>query len=261
MKTLGILFISIMIAHLSLAQEKLKVRITGHPDYPPIIWFDKKSDKLVGVAIELVEDVFKDSPYQLEFVPVSTWGRALEEVSQGRIDIILPPYLTEPRLKTYIFSNDPFLMDKTVLFTRKGEKLDVHNVNDLKKYSGVAIINDSFGDEFDNLAAKGELKVSRVSKTEQCFNFLLRGRADYLVAGLSAGISVAKTMGIENEISIHEVPIIQTGLYIAVSKKSKLNNDLVMKLINDKIVELKKKEVLLNTEKKYFEIYQRLGNK
>ncbi|EQC47299.1 ABC transporter, substrate-binding protein, family 3 [Bacteriovorax sp. Seq25_V] len=238
----------------SFAQNKL-VRVTGHPDYPPIIWYSEKDDKLKGVAVELLEIIFKGSEYKISFEHVATWGRALEEVNQGRIDILLPPYLNEERKKIYHFSEKPFMEDRTVLFLKKGSKLSFKELKDLSSYQGTAIINDSFGDEFDK-ASKSILKIQRLAKTEQCFRFLLRSRADYLVAGYSAGLSVAKLMGIENQIAVYPVPIIKTGMFMALSKKSKIPSEPLMKLINEKILEIEKTGLIRELEIKYEEIYQ-----
>jgi len=249
-------FIFLIILSSNIFADPKVLRVTGHPDYPPVIWYSEKEDKLKGVAVELLQNIFKDSDIKLEFQHVATWGRALEEVNQGRIDMLLPPYKTEERKIVYHFSDQPFMEDRTVLFLKKGSKVDYKELVDLSKYQGTAIINDSFGDDFDK-ASKKLLKVQRLSKTEQCLRFLLRGRADYLVAGYSAGISVAKAMGVDNQIEVHKMPIIRTGMYIALSKRSKHASPEIMKLIDIKLVEYQKSGFIKELEKKYDEIYQR----
>lgn len=197
-----------------------EVLITGHPDYPPVIW--EENGKLVGSAVTIVRKALENLGYRPRFVPVGTWGRAQEEVNFGRIDILLPPYKTSSREKVYDFPERPFLLDRTSVFTRKDFKMEYNSFKDLKKYEGVAIINDSFGEEFDKADKENNL-LKRLTKTEQCFQFLLKNRADYVVAGHNAALAVTTKMGISSKIEVKEKSIIETGMYTAISKKSKIN--------------------------------------
>lgn len=249
-----ILFFSLcFLANDVFAKENV-ITLSGHPDYPPIIWFSKKENTLKGVAVELIQEMFSAHNIKIGLVPVSTWGRALEEVNQGRIDLLLPPYKTDERLRTYLFSEKPFMNDKTVLFVKKGKKIKYEKPLDLKNYKGVALINDSFGDEFD-LAAKNSLTIQRLSKTSQSLNFLVRDRADYLIAGYSAGISVAIKENLKNEIEVLPKEIVSTGMYLAISKNSKWANNETMKIINKYISEKISEEKLSILIEKYLILY------
>jgi polar amino acid transport system substrate-binding protein len=197
-----------------------EVLITGHPDYPPVIW--QEDGELVGSSVTIVKKALINLGYTPKFISVGTWGRAQEEVKFGRIDILLPPYKTSSREEYYEFPKKPFLMDRTSVFTRKGFELKFNTFKDLKKYEGVAIINDSFGEEFDKAEKKYSL-LRRLTKTEQCFQFLLKKRADYVVAGHNAAIAVTAKMGLSDKIEAKDKYIIETGMYTAISKKSKLN--------------------------------------
>ncbi|WP_127718143.1 ABC transporter substrate-binding protein [Halobacteriovorax sp. HLS] len=193
---------------------------TGHPDYPPIAW--ESGGSLKGASVELVKAALKNLGHTVRFVPVGTWGRAQEEVKSGRIDILLPPYKTPKRELVYTFPERPFLMDKTAIFTKKGKVIKFNEFKDLKQFDGVAIVNDSFGDKFDK--ADNDHKIlKRLSKTEQCLQFLLRGRADYLIAGQNAALAVISKLGLKDKFDIQEQLIIETGMYTAISKKSVYN--------------------------------------
>jgi polar amino acid transport system substrate-binding protein len=233
-----------------------QVSITGHPDYPPVIWHNKKEDKLKGIAVEALTKMLKEINIDIYNRPIATWGRALKEVSDGNVDILLPPYKTEPRLKQYLYPKKPFLMDETVIFLRKGQKLDLTSLADLRKYKGVAIINDSFGDVFDELD-RTQLKMKRLTKTEQCFRFLLKGRADYVIAGKNAGISVMGQMGVSEDLEIHKLKVIQTGMYFGLSLKSKKQIGKIRDHLEKRTEELKKQGYFKELEEKYFKMYLR----
>lgn len=235
------------------AKDLEVITITGHPDYPPIIWYSEKDHQLQGVAVELIKKIFPENEYKLKFIPLDTWGRALKETTDGRIDILLPPYKTTDRLELYDYPDKAFALDRTKLFLQKGKNITFKSLKDLKKYQGVALLNDSFGDEFDEYSKK-ELKIIRLSKTSQALKFLSLGRADYVIAGYNAGIAVAAKENLMNKIDIHPKSVIETGLYFGVSKKTKLDRLKLIKLMNDYLKDLPEEEVI-QIEKKYMKIF------
>lgn len=214
-----VLLISIFISSALLSSE---VKVTAHPDYPPVAW--ESGGTLKGASVKLVEQALANIGYKAVFIPVGSWGRAQAEVKAGRIDILLPPYKTSKREKFYKFPKEPFLMDRTVLIAKKGRVINFEKLEDLKKYSGVAITNDSFGDEFDKIERMDSF-LRRLSSTKQCLDFILRGRADYLIAGENAVLSLIQKLNLAEKFDIQEQIIIETGMYTAISKKSIYNTE------------------------------------
>jgi polar amino acid transport system substrate-binding protein len=141
-------------------------------------------------------------------------------------------------------------MDETVIFVKKGREFNFRKLKDLKQYKGVAIINDSFGTEFDNFDSK-ELKILRLKTTEQCFNFLEASRADYIVAGIHSGMDVANKLKLKNKITILPKRVIITGMYAPISLKSKWSQPEVEKFLSAKFLEYQKNGTLKKLEEKY----------
>ncbi len=225
------------------------ITITAHPDYPPISW--ESGGTLKGASIKLVKTALHNLGHKAVFVPVGTWGRAQLEVKIGRIDILLPPYRTPEREKYYSFPEKPFLMDQTVLITKKGKVIEYKDFKDLKKYNGIAIFSDSFGDSFDKADKKYTL-LKRFSRTSQCLKFLLRGRADYLIAGKNAALAVISRLGLQEQLDIQDQVVVETGMYTAISNKSVHNTKAfrksffneMNKLVSQKVREETLKEAL-----------------
>lgn len=222
-------------AQVSIAQKKSSddfITVTGHPDYSPVSFQNKNLNTIEGIAVERLRRAVERMGFKLKSVYTGTWARAQEEVKLGRIDILLPPYKTDERLDWLHFQKMPFMMDETAVFVRKNKNIKFSELNDLLKYRGVAIINDSFGDEFDQFDRE-KLKLKRLASTEQCFRFLLKDRADFLVAGLHAGNRMLELMREKNNFIILPRRVIVTGMYAGVSKKSELfknRPDLLLKL-------------------------------
>ncbi len=235
-------------------ESKREITYTGHPEYVPVSYVDaKKSNVHTGVMPELVALALKELGYKSKSVSTGTWARAQEEVRRGRIDILIPPYRTAEREEWLLFQVTPIMMDETAIFVPKNSnKLDSYkSYQDLKGFKGVALINDSFGDEFDKFD-KETLKMQRLTTTEQCFKFLSKGRADYLVAGLHAGNNVLKQHNIVHEFKIIPKRIIVTGMYVGISKKSSLARDpIFVEKFNKKLNELIDRGLVQDLLKKY----------
>lgn len=232
------------------------IKITGHPDYPPVMWVNKETGAFQGIAIEMMQMIFAEINVKTTFINVDTWARAQEEVKNGKIDMLLPPYKTQERIPHYNYSTAPFMDDETVIFVKKGQEFKFENFTDLLKFPGSAIINDSFGSDFDKFELIHK-NITRLATTEQCFRFVDKGRASYVIAGMNAGLSVLTKMNWENRFSILPKRVIITGMYAPLSMKSKWNTPEINEYLKNKFAEYNRKGIVKKLEIKYFEILKK----
>lgn len=232
------------------------LKVTSHPDYAPVVWIDHKDKKMKGMALDLLRLILDEVEVKVESVNVNSWGRAQEEVRVGRVDMLLPPYKTSDREKVYAFQKAPFLMDDTVIFVKRGRPFFFDKYDHLVGKKGVSIINDSFGQEFDNFSKK-KLNMTRLTKTAQCFEFLLKDRADYFVAGLNAGLVIARKMKINDEIDILPTRVVSTGMYFAISKASKWANQDLLEYINTRVTQMHVDGTLDRLQRENYELLSR----
>lgn len=232
------------------------IKITGHPDYPPVMWADKKTGKLQGIAIELLEKILLEANIKPVFINVENWARAQEQVKNGQIDLLLPPYKTEERMQYFNFPAEAFMMDETVVFVKKGLEFPFSKFDDLLKYPGVAIINDSFGEKFDAFE-KNAKHMTRLPTTEQSFRFLDKDRARYVVAGLNPGNAALIKLNLEGKYTYLPKRIVVTGLYVSISKKSSWNINEFNAYLNQKYKEYERTGLVKVLEKKYLGILKR----
>lgn len=249
----------------SVAQTDLKkiglpnnrvITITGHPDYPPVIWINKDTKKFQGVAIELMQMIFEEIDVTPLFINVDTWARAQEEVKNGRIDMLLPPYKTDERIPYYNYATSPFMQDETVVFVRKGKEFKFDKFEDLLKYPGTAIINDSFGSEFDNFELIHK-NITRLATTEQCFRFVDKERARYIIAGINSGMAALSKLNWEERFVTLPKKVIVTGMYAPISLKSKWNTPEVNKYLQEKFNEYNRKGIVKKLEIKYLALLKK----
>ena len=229
------------------------VTITGHPDYPPIMWVNKNTGKFQGVAVELLEKMLSEVDIKAQFINVESWARAQEQVKNGQIDILIPPYKTEERQKIFNFPADTFMRDETVVFVKKGKEFKFDKFEDLLQYPGVAIINDSFGEEFDQFEKKAK-HIRRLPTTEQSFRFVDKDRARYVIAGINSGNAAIAKLNWEGRYVYLPKRIVVTGMYLALSKKSIWNFPEFNSYLNRKYKEYARLGTVEDLEKKYLTI-------
>lgn len=232
--------------------------ITGHPDYAPVVWAKKNGLELQGIAVELLERILKEAKIKAVFTNVETWSRAQEEVKSGRIDILIPPYKTAERVLLYNYSADTFMMDEAVVFVRRGNEFKFEEFKDLLKFPGVAIINDSFGTEFDAFD-KTNQNLTRLPTTEQCFRFVEKKRARYVIAGLASGKAALSKLMLDEQYVVLPKRLIVTGLYAPVSLKSPWNTPVFNAYLRKKFKEYNSKGIIKSLEKKYLAILKKEG--
>lgn len=232
------------------------ITITGHPDYPPVMWVDKESGKFQGIAIELLEKMLSEVDIKPLFINVETWARAQEQVKNGQIDILIPPYKTEARQKIYNFPADAFMRDETVVFVKKGKEFKFDTFEDLLKHPGVAIINDSFGEEFDGFEKKAK-HLRRLPTTEQSFRFVDKDRAHYIIAGINSGNAAITKLNWEGRYVYLPKRIVVAGLYLATSKKTVWNIPEFNSYLNKKYKEYNRSGIVKDLEKKYLTILKK----
>ncbi len=112
-------------------------------DWCPQICIDKEKP---GYIVELVEQVFKDTEYQLS-VQIFPWSRAIKNVSQGKADALLSPAKSEaPHL---LYPETEVGFQQMCFFTLKDSKWQYKGIDSLKGIQ-VGIANDTSIEELND---------------------------------------------------------------------------------------------------------------
>ena len=204
------------------AQACTKLVATGNPEYPPYLWRDSASGtKLIGANAELMQLLAKEVGIPIEVRYVGTWARVQEEARQGRVDLLAGAFITQARQEYMDYVQPAFHVARSLVWKRPDNALKYQRWPDLQGKSGLTVINNSFGQEFDQYA-KQSLKIDTVPSLEQALRMVERGRADYLVyeeAPAQAYIAKLGVTGVEPE----SAAISNEGLYLTLSQKSPCN--------------------------------------
>lgn len=214
------------------------VKISGLPNYPPVLW--KAQGTLMGVGAELAKAICTELGMAFKFKPLP-WVRALSEAKQGKIDMIAGAYLKKER-QAYMEYTVPFMKDPSVLFVKRGRVFPFQGLKDLAGKKGVTMLGYSWGEAFDRYA-DAHLHITTVTRPLQALRMLDRGRVDYFVYGLYSGGFVLTKTGMAEKVEYLPHYVSQEDLYITFSKKSPFGrflpraNDLIQRLKDEGLID------------------------
>ncbi len=223
--------------------------VSGHPEYPPVMW--QEGDNIIGVGPEIVKMVFDDLGITVNSKFKGSWTQVEKGIKEGDIDVLAGVYMTAQR-KLFMDYSIPYMKDPVVIFVVKGTAFPYKKWDDLIGKNGTTTIGDSFGKEFGKFLA-GKLAISRSLKAEGNFNKLLSGEADYFISAMYSGLIEAEKLGISDKIEYLPVYVTAETFYISISKESKFLrylpkvNEKIEKLIKDGTVDR-----LIDEKMKYY---------
>jgi polar amino acid transport system substrate-binding protein len=104
---------------------------------------------------------------------------------------------------------------------RKNQTFPYKAWKDLKGKSGLNVINNSFGEEFDRFA-RTELSMHTVPTLEQALRMLSAGRSDYFIYEENPALAFAARLGV-TDLKAATTPVSIENLYVTLSHKSACN--------------------------------------
>jgi len=207
----------------AVAQECNTLRATGNSEYPPYLWRpDNNSKKLIGAIDFVMKEIGVRLNRTIKLQHIGSWSRAQEEVKSGRVDLLAGAFFTTPRSQWMDYVYPAFLSTNSVVWQNKDKEIKYTEKQNLVGKLGVTVINNSFGQTFDEFA-KQELKIEFVVSLEQAFKMLALKRVDYALYEKHPGLSYAGQMGVSDKIQPISPPISSEGLYLTISHNSKCN--------------------------------------
>ena len=173
----------------------------------------------------------------IDVIYTGPWSRAKEEVRVGRIDLIAGAFFTQPRATYMDYIEPAFLTTRSVVWTRSLVAFEYSQWSDLQSYDGATVINNSFGQEFDEYAS-AELSIDKVTSLSQSFRMLAQGRVDYVLYEEFPGLAYAADLELDYVIERIEPPISAEGLFLTLSRRSPCNTEAMRERLTSIMAEL-----------------------
>jgi polar amino acid transport system substrate-binding protein len=191
---------------------------SGHPEWAPIMW--QQGDKIIGVGPDLVTKIFTDLGVRIESKYTGLWDEVQAQAKSGSVDVLVAAYKTTER-ETYMDYSDAYTVDPIALFVSQDRGLAYNAWEDLVGKRVVAMVGDSYGQEFDGFMAQ-KLTVERVKTATEAFQMLKDGQADYFVYALYAGEKFIGENQLADKIAVLPKYVAAENFYITISKQSPL---------------------------------------
>lgn len=193
-------------------------------DYPYSFKKTPADNEPQGLNIETTLAVFSGLKCELRFAEMP-FARALEELKQGRIDIIGSAYYTEERQAFAIYSSKGF-DSPNVLFLRRDDlaSFSLQSLTDIaKKHIKLgAQIGVSYSKEYASLMSEPEFSglIQFSSDRKALWQMLNLKRVDAVIADLTTGLAEIKQLGLKGTIVPSGLIVSSQPAYFIFSKQS-----------------------------------------
>lgn len=205
------------------AEDCKQLIASGNPEYPPYLWRDPKdASHMIGANAALMAMLSREIGIPIEVRFIGSWARVQEEMKTGHIDLIAGAFLTMERLTYMDYVHPSMATTRSAVITGSGSTLEYRQWSDLAGHSGLTVINNSFGEDFDQYA-KSNLSIEEVSKLENALKMLENKRADYLIYEDAPARAFAARLGI-TDLKEAANSISNEDLYLTLSHRSACNS-------------------------------------
>ncbi len=211
---------------------------TGSPDAPPYAWRDPQDPRhLIGANVDLLKQVATELGLKVEVLYAGKRNEAQDEVRSGRMDLLVDAPLATEDLTRVDFIHPALLQNDYLVWTRHDSTLAYDGLADLHQHQGAISEKARLTPAFAQFA-KDQLKLAPAQNLTQAFQKLLLGQVDYVLAGRYAGMAMAQTLGMANDLIARGLPLDRPGLYLALSHNSACNDAWLRGQLAKKLTEL-----------------------
>ncbi|WP_339545050.1 substrate-binding periplasmic protein [Pseudomonas sp. RA_35y_Pfl2_P32] len=212
--------------------------VTGSPDAPPYLWQDPQDPvHLIGANADLLQQVAGELGLKVELRYAGKRSQALEEVRSGRIDMLADASLATRQLEALDYIHPALTHNDYLVWTRNGSTLDYSEAKDLSGHVGAISQQARLTQDFEAFA-QAQLTLVSTPNLTQAFQKLLLGEVEFVLAGRYAGMAMAQTLSIANDVQAYVQPVDKPGLFLAISHNSACNDPWLRGQLAKKMTEL-----------------------
>ncbi|MFW1676527.1 substrate-binding periplasmic protein [Pontibacter sp. JAM-7] len=224
-------------AHAASTKDCETLTATGNSEYPPYLWREGTNNGLLGANRAIMDEIGKRLGIEIQLVDVGSWARAQETLKTGQIDLLAGAFYTVPRIQYMDYVYPAFLNTTSVVWRKKDNALAYTKQEDLIDKSVTTVINNSFGQAFDEFA-KDKLDLQYVTSLEQALKMLIHDRTDFVLYEKNPGLAYADTLSMSDQINALEPAISSEGLYLTISHRSACNTGTLRGLLAKVVQEM-----------------------
>ncbi|MBF0109185.1 MAG: transporter substrate-binding domain-containing protein [Magnetococcales bacterium] len=172
-------------------------------DFPPLYSLDAEG-RPQGFAIDLLSLVAREADLEVRYLVVENWSEAMQEVREGRADLI-PGIGISPERKAEFLLSEEMETVPVSIFVRSENQ----SITSLKTLAGqrTAVIKESAAST--QLAQQKEIKLIPFSGIEPALFSLLAGEVDALIVPQPMLLAKARRLDLEERIKVVGPPVFE----------------------------------------------------
>lgn len=212
-KTILIFYLTLLSIFLFTASATASKLTFVSDQFPP--YYYEANSETKGLQYELATHVFKKmrKPFEIQFMP---WKRALMVAESFKADGIFGLRKTDQRKRWLIYPDEPLMVVKTVIFSRKDDNFEYTGINSLAGKKVGIIKGYTYGKSFDK---SNLFKKEEVSSLNLNFLKLVAGRIDFVAAYKAVGVHTMGQMNLTDKISFSSESVNIVPIFIGFTKK------------------------------------------
>lgn len=197
---------------------------TGAAENPPFLWRDPANPKrLIGANADLLKQISESLGVKLEILYTGNAKKAREEVSSGRVDLLLDATLSIKQLESLDYIHPSIASLQTYPWVRAQPDFIYAGQDDLVGKKGTAVVGSRFVSDFETFA-KRSLQLGSTPSFSQGVQDLLEGKLDYLLHERYSAVALAGKAGTLEQLLRLEPAVSTRGMYLAVAHDSACND-------------------------------------
>jgi polar amino acid transport system substrate-binding protein len=199
--------------------------VSGNPEYPPLLWqSDQAPGRRIGAVPALLQEIVEPLGVDVRVREKGSWARVQRLAQLGEIDLVAGAFITSERIGYMDYVLPPMIQLPTTVWVPKERPFLYRHWPDLLGKRGSTLINNSFGQRFDNYA-KANLMIEGVRSIDQSFLMARAGRVDYVLYEQLQGQVKLQRLGLADHFIALAPPISREGLFFAFPKGSPCNSE------------------------------------
>lgn len=214
------------------------LRVSGNPEYPPLLWPSVASpDLLNGAVPQFLRELVEPLGIKVNVRNIGSWARVQRLAELGEIDLVAGAFITAERLGYLDYVLPPMIHLDTNVWVPRQRMFEYRHWPDLEGKQGSTLIDNSFGERFDSFAAD-HLDILGVRSIHQSYLMADIGRIDYVLYELLQGRAKLARYGMSNDFVALEPPVSREGLFFAFPKLSRCNSKALREAFAARLLEL-----------------------
>ncbi len=208
------------------------------PNAEPYDWLAADNAVMQGLSVDFLQALAQKTQLGIKKVPAENAEKALREVRSGRVDLIIGVHSEPEKDQRLDYLYPAYVKQDYRIWVRTGEQASLKQWPQLSGLRGVRALASKQLPDFDIQAQLLAWPMQGVQDDKTATQMVLEGHADYLIAEQNQQqLRLQQAHQLELFEAI-EPPVASRELYLALSKDSACNDEVLRNKLSKALLEL-----------------------